>query len=185
MRRRAILLALGTLSMPLAAQEAPQAQRPQEMAKAEVPEPPPIPDLSSPEGKLGDARKYVVFHKADTTYEAALSDVKECAAHSGRLVQRKANTFVPWGRDDAGNAVAYDGGQFGLVGFAIASIIDGPIERSIRQSSMIRCMTPRGYVRYRANKDQWQELFETGENGSELLAAIAAGPVPPTPEAKP
>ncbi|TRD10776.1 hypothetical protein FGU71_02095 [Erythrobacter insulae] len=164
------------LSTSLAAQDTPDPLPSQ---------PPAIPDLSSPENELGDERKYIVFHKEGISYERALSDVKECAAHSGRLVQRKADTFIPWGRDETGRAVTYDGGQFGLVGFAIASIIDGPIERSIRQSIMIRCMTPRGYVRYRANKDQWQDLFENGENGSEILAAIASGPVPPTPKANP
>lgn len=173
MLRAFICLAAVTITAPLAAQDVDTAR------------PVPIPDLSSPENKLGDERKYVVFHKPDISYEEALADVTECAAHSGRLVQRKANTFVPWGRDEAGHAISYDGGQFGLVGFAIASIIDGPIERSIRQSIMIRCMTPRGYERFRANKDQWQELFEGEGNGSEVLAAIASGPIPPTPKANP
>lgn len=151
-------------------------------AHAEQPE---IPDISADERDLGDERKFVVFHKPDVTYEEALADIRECSAHATHLVQRRADSFVPWGRDDAGQAVTYDGGNYGLVGMAIGAIIAGPLERSIRQTIMIRCMDPRGYTRYRANEEQWKELFEKSENGKELLAAIASGPVPPTPKANP
>jgi hypothetical protein len=147
--------------------------------------PPPIPDLAVPEKELGDERKYVVFHKPGVSYEDALRDMSACARHASRTTQRTAPGFVPWGRDEAGQVVAYDGLNFGLVGLAIGAIIDGPIERSVRQTTMIRCLTPRGYVRYRAGKDQWQELFEKNEDWIPIAAAIASGPTPPTPKANP
>ena len=148
-------------------------------------EPPPIPNLAVPEKDLGDERKFVVWHKQGVSYDEALRDITECSAHAGRLVQRKGDTFVPWGREDSGRIVTYDGGGYGLVGLAIASIIAGPLERSISQSILIRCMDPRGYTRHRANEEQWKDLFEKGENGLEIYAAIASGPVPPTPVANP
>ena len=144
--------------------------------------PPPVPDLSAEESELGDERKYVVFHKPGVSFEEALRDMSACARHSQRAQHRTAPAFVPRGRDDRGAPVTYDGLNYGLVGLAIASIIDGPIERSLRQTVMIRCMTPRGYDRYRMGKDQWQELFEGDSDWVPIAAAIAAGPVPPTPK---
>lgn len=152
---------------------------------AAQPAPPPIPNLAVPEKELGDQRKYVVFHKPGVSYEDALRDMSACARHSSRTTQRTAPGFVPWGRDEAGRGVTYDGLNFGLVGLAIGAIIDGPIERSVRQTTMIRCLTPRGYIRYRAGKDQWQQLFEKNEDWVPLAAAIASGPTPPTPKANP
>ena len=143
-------------------------------APAIASEPPPVPDLAAAEKDLGDARKYVLFHKEGVSYQDALRDITACASHGTRTVQRTAPGFVPWGRDDQGSPITYDGGNFGLVGSVIGSIIDGPIERSIRQTTMIRCMTPRGYVRYRASKDQWQELFEKRDDWIPLAAAIAS-----------
>lgn len=149
------------------------------------PQRPALPDLTADTKELGDARKYVVFHKPGISYEDALRDMTACARHSNRSAARKTDYFVPRGRDDKGNPVVYDGGNFGLVGAVLASIIDGPIERSVRQTTMIRCMTPRGYTRYRAAKDQWQEIFEKRDDWVQVAAVIASGPVPPTPEAKP
>ena len=180
MHRMGLWLGAALIAAPLAAQDEPQDGAAREQAQ-----PPAIPDLSSEERDLGDERKYIYFHKAGVSYEEALADVQECAAHATHLQQRTGKSFVPWGRNDAGLNVTYDGGQYGLVGAVIGAIIAGPLERSIRQSIMIRCLDPRGYTRYRANKDQWQQLIEDGENPNEMLAAIASGPVPPTPKANP
>ncbi|MEP2734991.1 MAG: hypothetical protein ABJP34_01740 [Erythrobacter sp.] len=146
---------------------------------------PSLPDLTADAKELGDERKYVVFHKTGISFEAARRDLSACARHSARSQHRSAGDFVPWGEDDKGNVVNYDGGQYGMVGAVMASIIDGPLNRSVRQTIMIRCMTPRGYTRYRAGKDQWQELFEKRDDWIPIAAVIASGPVPPTPEAKP
>jgi hypothetical protein len=71
--------------------------------------------------------------------------------------------------------------NYGLVGVAIMAIISGPLDRSVRQSRMMRCMLPRGYARYRTSESMWKQL-----NGKDLAqsilvqAKIASGPVPPT-----
>lgn len=144
-------------------------------------QPPPVPDLIVDEKKLGDERKYVFFHKQGVSFEDALRDMSECGRHARRAQHRTAPAFIPWGRDDGGNPVAYDGLNYGLVGAAIGAIIAGPIERSARQTVMIRCLTPMGYDRYRASTEQWQDIFEGGDDWVPLAAAIAAGPTPSTP----
>jgi len=65
--------------------------------------------------------------------------------------------------------------------------IAGPLERSIRQSRLYRCMVPRGYARYRTSEDVWK-LLNSGSAAPRaimLQARIAAGPTPPTPRVEP
>jgi hypothetical protein len=101
----------------------------------------------------------------------------------GRAVQRATPSFVPWQKRDAARPVRYDGGSYGLVGAAIGAMIAGPLERSIRQTRMFRCMVPRGYSRYRVTEDMWKRIYEAEpEQAIATLAAIASGPVPPTPQ---
>jgi hypothetical protein len=101
-------------------------------------------------------------------------------------VQRSTPTFVPWQRGDATRPVTYNGGNYGLVGLAIAAMIAGPLERSIRQTRMFRCMVPRGYARYRVTEDMWKHIYQA-EPGEAIaaLARIASGPVPPNPRVLP
>ena len=150
-------------------------------ARAQI-QPPTVPSLAASEADFGDARKYVYFHKPGVSFADALRDISECERHARRSAQRSAPAFVPWGRDERGSPVTYDGLNYGLVGAAIGAIIDGPLERSARQTVMIRCLTPMGYRRYRAGKDQWQTFFESGGDWVPMAAAIASGSQPPTPE---
>lgn len=146
---------------------------------------PEAPDLVVDEKQYGDERKYVVFHQTGVSFEDAQRDIHACSQHAVRSRARTAPSFIPWRRDIKGATITYDFSYFGLAGFVIASIIDGPIERSVRQTVMIRCMTPRGYIRYRSSKDQWQELFEKNDNWVPIAASIASGPTPATPRADP
>ncbi|MDB5710786.1 MAG: hypothetical protein JWL96_2856 [Sphingomonas bacterium] len=169
----AILAAAAT---PLSAQTAP----PVEQAEA-------LPDLAVPADKLGDDRKYIVFHKPGVTVEQARADLSFCWRFLPHGVARQAPGFVPWRKADANRPVRYDGGAYGLVGLAIGAIIAGPLERSIRQSRLYRCMVPRGYARYRTSEDVWK-LLNTGSAAPRaimLQARIAAGPTPPTPKVEP
>ena len=57
----------------------------------------------------------------------------------------------------------------------IMAIIDGPIDRSIRQSRMMRCMLPRGYARYRTSEALWKQINSTDLAASvEVQATIAS-----------
>jgi hypothetical protein len=143
---------------------------------------PPVPDLITDPKTFGDDRKYVVFHKDGVSFSDALQDISECARHARRAQHRTAPSFVAWGRDQTGKLVSYDSFNFGLTGLVIASIIDGPIERSARQTVMIRCLTPMGYQRYRAASAQWQAIFEGRDDWVPVAAAIASGPTPSTPK---
>jgi len=136
---------------------------------------------------LGDERKFFVFHQAGIGYEQANADLAFCfryAQTGGGLI---TPYFMPWDdRPGTGRPVTYDGGSYGLVGYAIGAMIAGGLERSKRQMSMMRCMLPRGYSRYRISEGLWKEL--NGEDiakSIETQALIASGPVPTTPRTLP
>jgi len=144
-----------------------------------------LPDLNVPAGELGDERKYFVFHKAGVSFETARDDLAFCSRFIARGAQRTYPGFVAWQRSQAAQP-RVETYSYGLVGAAIGAIIAGPIDRSVRQSRMIRCMVPRGYARYRTSQAVWRQL-----NGDDLdqsiamQARIASGPVPPTPRTLP
>ena len=163
------LLALG--AAPVAAQNAP----PQPIVTVE--------ELAAAEKDLGDPRKYWVLHKPGVSVEQASADLTFCWRFVPHGVQRSTPSFVPWRKRDANRPVSYTGGPYGLVGAAIGAIISGPLERSIRQSRMFRCMVPRGYARYRVTEDLWKRIYQAEPaQAIATLAAIASGPMPPTPE---
>lgn len=143
---------------------------------------PPLPDLAVAPAQLGDARKYWVLHKPGVTAEQAAADLSFCWRFLPRGAQRTLPDFVPWRRATARKKADYSLPQFGLVGVAIGAIIAGPIERSLRQSRLFRCMVPRGYDRYRTSENVWKQLNSDDAAGSiALQARIAASPPPPTP----
>ena len=147
----------------------------------------PLPDLNVPEQQWGDDRKYVILHKAGVSVTEAEADFGFCWRFLPHGVQRRSPSFVPWRRGEATRPVSYDGGAYGLVGAAIGAIIQGPLERSIRQARLYACMLPRGYARYRTSEDVWGRLNddENPQKSIRLQALIAAGPVPPTARMEP
>lgn len=176
MVKHAIVVALLMSSAPQAfARELPP---PVESAVA-------VPDLGVAERDLGDERKFFFFHKSGVSFAEAYSDLSFCSQYISRGRQRSLPDFVPWKRSDPATPMS-NNLNYGLVGVAIMAIIDGPIDRSIRQTRMMRCMLPRGYARYRTSEALWKQV-----NGKDLLASIAAqariasGPVPPTPRTFP
>lgn len=142
--------------------------------------------LAAPEKELGDERKYWVLHKPGATLEEVTADLSFCWRFVPHGVQRDTPSFVPWEERDATRPVSYDGGQYGLVGMAIGAMIAGPLERSIRQSRLFRCMVPRGYARYRITEDMWKRIYQAEPaEAISTLARLATGPVPPTPRVLP
>lgn len=145
-----------------------------------------LPDLNVPDGRFGDARKYFILHKPGVTVEQAEADLSFCWRFLPRGASRSVPSFVPWGKTDAPKPIPTGGGQYGLIGVGIAALVAGPINRSLRQSRIFRCMVPRGYARYRTSEALWNELNSSDAARSiHLQALIAAGPVPPTPRILP
>ena len=169
----AALLAVG--ASPVQAQE---AVVPPESSVA-------VPDLHVSDSDLGDERKFFLFHKQGVSFAEAHADLSFCSRYIAHGRQRSLPDFVPWQHDDPAKPFQ-NNLNYGLVGVAIMAIIEGPLERSIRQARMMRCMLPRGYARYRTSEALWKEL-----NGKDIqasipvLARIASGPVPPTPRTLP
>ena len=144
-----------------------------------------VPDLHVSDSQLGDERKFFFFHKQGVSFADAYGDLSLCSRYIARGQQRSLPDFVPWRRSDLARPIP-NNLNYGLMGVAIMAIIDGPIDRSIRQARMMRCMLPRGYARYRTSEGMWKQV-----NGKDLAASnavqarIASGPVPPTPRTLP
>jgi len=151
-----------------------------------------IPDLKDGQ-PYGDERKYFVFYQPGVSLDRARADFRHCFRYALVTAERQpTNFYTPeaptnaYAMGQAAKPPEYSGGNYGLVGLGIASIIDGPLERSRRQMNMMRCMLPRGYERHRVSESMWKSL-----NGNDLAAAvevqaqIASGPAPSTPKVAP
>lgn len=144
-----------------------------------------LPDLKVADKDLGSERKFYVFHKPGVSVEQATADLKFCwhflprgGTIAGGMFIIRETRYIPISRYRYDPSVLRP-----LVHAAIVSIIDGPIERSMRQLRMFRCMVPRGYDRYRTSEAVWLQLNSGDQEQSiKMQAAIAAGPVPPTPK---
>ena len=144
-----------------------------------------VPDLNVPAQALGDERKFFVFHKAGVGLDQARSDLAFCSRYIARGQQRFLPDFVAWKTEDPATPIPV-ALNYGLVGLGIMAIIDGPIDRSVRQARMMRCMLPRGYARYRTSEALWKQINSRDVAASvEVQARIASGPVPPTPRVFP
>ena len=151
-RLAAVLAAAAVCAQPALAAEAPPLPDP---AKLE------LPDLSRPTTAedAKDFEKYFYFHRADTSFEQALADIRECDGYARGLAS-------PYGYADT--PYPYAGTLAGVAGGAIANLmisaIFGSAElRKARRTNMRRCMNYKGYDRYGLNKDVWQEFhFEEG-----------------------
>ena len=148
-----------------------------------------LPSLAIPEKELGNARKYWLLHKPGITIDQATADFSFCW-HFLPLLPRGAFRpvpgFVAWQKPNQVRAKSYTFGPYGIVGDVIGAMFAGPLERSMQQSRMFRCMVPRGYDRYRTSEVLWRQLYEgEPQQAIALLSSIAAGPVPPTPKVSP
>lgn len=133
------------------------------------PAPPPAPDpakLEIPDisGRTtvedeADFDKYFYFHRADTSFEQALTDIRECDGYARGLSS-------PYGYQDAPYPYAgtLAGAAGGAIGNLMVSLIFGSAElRKARRTNMRRCMNYKGYDRHGLNKDVWQQFhFEEG-----------------------
>lgn len=148
-----------------------------------------LPDLSRPTTASDEADfdKYFYFHRADTGFDQALADVRECDGYARGLSS-------PYGYQDTPYPYAgtLAGAAGGALGNLMVSLIFGSAERrKARRTNMRRCMNYKGYDRYGLNKDVWQEFhFEEGlrsveeDERQEMLAKQAKAASLITPAGK-
>ena len=147
-----------------------------------------VPDIGADARRLGDERKFFIFHQQGVSLQQARADLSYCFRYILLGPGVIFPYFHPWdSRAGKGDRATYDfGGQYGLTGAVIGAIIAGPLERSKRQMSMMRCMIPRGYARYRVSEGLWKEMNGSNVPQSiEIQARLASGPVPPTARVQP
>lgn len=120
-----------------------------------------LPNLGAPTTAedAADFDKYYYFHRAETGFDQALTDIRECDAFARGLASPFGYQSAPY--PYAGTLPGM-GGE--LIANALMSAIFGSAElRKARRSNMRRCMNYKGYDRYGLNKDIWQQFnFEEG-----------------------
>ena len=135
-----------------------------------------------------DYDKYFYFHRAQTTFEEALADLRDCDGFARGLSSGYRYQEAPYPYTYTAAGVAG-----GLIANAMMAAIFGSAEkRRLRRVNMRRCMGYKGYARYGLQKDLWQEFnFEEGFSGEEegkrqamlaQQAKIASGTKPATRE---
>jgi hypothetical protein len=106
-----------------------------------------------------DFDKYYYFHRLDTDFKAAYSDLRACDDLSRGLASPFGNMDAPY---------PYNATLAGAAGGAIANVMVAAIfgsaqVRATRRINMRRCMHYKGYDRYGLPKEIWQDFnFEEG-----------------------
>ncbi len=146
----------------------------------------PMPKLDFVSNPLieADFDKYYFFNRANTTFEEALADLRDCdgfarGLSSGYKYQEAPYPYTYTAAGAAGGVIA---------NVMIAAIFGSAEKRRLRRVNMRRCMGYRGYARFGLEKDLWQEFnFEEGfsaegEDKRQAMLAqqakVASGPRP-------
>ncbi len=132
--------------------------------------------------------KYFFFHRADTDFATAYSDIQECDGYARGLAYRAggSNYYAPVPMTMVG---AVGGAIGGAIGNAMADAIFGSAERRMQRRAVMRtCMGFKGYTAFGLAKNVWEEFnFDEGNSSlaedrrQELLrmqARAATGPRP-------
>jgi hypothetical protein len=133
-----------------------------------------MPTLSFEEtsGITADYDKYFYFHRVDTSFDQAFSDIEECDAAAIGVTLNFYPTFM-----------------YGALGSAFGDAVFGSADRRrYRRVNMRNCMGFKGYARYGMERERWQSFnFEEGNGrveGEKRLgflmkqAKVASGPMP-------
>lgn len=104
--------------------------------------------------------KYYYFHRADTSFQEALADIRECDGYARGLAMSSGYNMPYYPTSMAG-------AMGGAIGSALAVAIFGSAElRKQRRVNMRRCMHYKGYQRFGLEKEHWQKFnFEEGLSG--------------------
>lgn len=139
-----------------------------------------------------DYDKYFYFHRGDTGFEEAYSDIRECDA-----LASGSNIYLGADQATINNAMMQYGPMAGAVGGVIGSVLADAIfgsaaRRQARRVNLRNCMGFKGYQRYGLTGDLWKEFnFEEGlgrkkegerDDALELQALVASGPKPEAKE---
>lgn len=135
--------------------------------------------------------KYFYFHRADTSFDQAFADIRECDAYASGFRFHMGNTPVPYPY-----AGTLGGAIGGAIGNAMADAIFGSAERrKMRRLNLRKCMGFKGYARFGMEKERWQKFnFEEGNGIVEPVkrrqyllqqAKVASGPRPKGQELQP
>ncbi|HEY0115127.1 MAG TPA: hypothetical protein VGB54_05350 [Allosphingosinicella sp.] len=150
----------------------------QSPAAAGAPPPEAVTAYQPAPGDADNFWRYFFFWRGGTTAEAARADLAECGGYArdpalwARIPERMPLEGGVQGADGSG-------GQYGLVGVAMFSLVQGGLERRIALANMRRCMGFKGYRRYGLSAALWEPLNRgSPEQVVDRLAAIAAGAEP-------
>ena len=131
-----------------------------------------------------DYSKFFFFHRAETHFDTALADLRECDQMARKMNNAAAQINVPY---------PYTGTMAGAAGGVIAALIidatAGAAERrSMRRVSMGNCMTFKGYDAFGLPKSLWTKFnWEEGNVEPDederiaklrMHAKLASGPRP-------
>ncbi|MFM5895113.1 MAG: hypothetical protein ACKOQM_11885 [Novosphingobium sp.] len=141
----------------------------------------PTPEIES------DYEKYFYFHRADTTFVEAYTDIRECdALASGSRIYLGGDSAMM-------NSAIAQYGLGGAIGGALGSVLADAIfgsaqRRKERRVKMRNCMGFKGYQRYGLAKELWDPFnFQEGNGRKKeeerdrkmrLQALVASGPAP-------
>ena len=187
MSRNTLTGLLASLSLVASAAGA-QTAKPAVDPMTVVPDPATVPmpklDFVSTPLIEADFDKYFFFNRADTTFEEALADLRDCDGFARGLSSGYKYQEAPYPYTYPAAGVA--GGVIANV--MIAAIFGSAEKRRLRRVNMRRCMGYRGYARFGLEKDLWQEFhFEEGfsaegEDKRQAMLAqqakVASGPRP-------
>ena len=150
---------------------------------------PPLTFTATP-GIESDFKKYFYFHRADTSFEDAYADIRECdALASGSSIYLGASDGAVAGA--MANYGVLAGGIGGAVGGLVADAIFGSAaRREQRRTNLRNCMGFKGYQRFGLSRDLWTAFnFEEGLGRKRepvrlkalaIQALVASGPAPRT-----
>ena len=127
--------------------------------------------------------KYFFFHRADTDFATAYSDIRECDGYARGLAYHAGYTHAYTSMGLLPDAIG------GVIGSAMADAIFGSAERRLQRRAIMRtCMGFKGYTAFGLAKNLWEEFnFDEGNSSlpearrQELLrmqARAATGPRP-------
>lgn len=187
------LAATGLAALPISAAQAQAIKTEPPMKEfsaeeiAEIPVPETAFDVAAV--NADDFDKYFYFHREDTSFDVAYSDILECDSLGSGV-----NYYLSGNDAAMQSAIAQYGAAGavgGVIGAAIADAIFGSAERRrLKRINIRNCMFYKGYDRYGLEKELWQEFhFEEGltrENADDreaklkMQARVASGPKPTT-----
>jgi hypothetical protein len=189
---RQLMLSLVVLAAPAYAEEAAVSTA----ALVKVPDSSgltmPALSFTATPGDALDYDKFFFFHRVETSFADAYSDIKECDALSSGI-----SIYMGGGSAAMSAAMTQYGVGAGAIGGAIGGLIADAIfgsaeRRKTRRTNMRNCMGFKGYQRYGLNRDLWEKFnFEEGmgrkadtvrESAMQLQALVASGPKPSSSE---